>query len=324
MHLKPAISPARASEQAGQRTSATTLYSRRSILVCGATGLLACVHRDLAREHAHKQATWAEDALSRLESQTGGRLGVSVLDTETGMRFARRGGERFAMCSTFKALLAGLTLVRVDAGDEQLDAIVPIKRDDLLFWSPVTEKLVERGEKTTVQALCSATVRTSDNAAANLLLKRLGGPSGFTAGVRGWGDEVTRLDRYELELNENAPNDPRDTSTPDAMVDTLHKVLFGEGLTKASQQLLRGWMIGAKTGLKRIRAGLPGDWNAGDKTGTSSNNQSNDVAFAIPPGRKPLLIVSYLNVPEPMSKAMNAIHAEIGRISATFAGTVRT
>ena len=294
-------------------------HTRRSILFSGAAGLLACAHRDVDDStQTQAKSSGAEDAVSRLESRSGGRFGVSVLDLETGMRLSHRGGERFAMCSTFKALLAGLTLARVETGNERLDSVVPIKSDDLLFWSPVTEKLVDSGEAATVQALCSATVRTSDNAAANLLLKRLGGPPGFTAGVRAWGDEVTRLDRYELELNENAPNDPRDTSTPDAMVETLRDVLFGDALTKDSQQLLRSWMIDAKTGLRRIRAGLPGNWDAGDKTGTSSNNQSNDVAFALPPGRKPLLIVSYLNVPEPMSKATNAIHAEIGRISARF------
>ncbi|MEE2567630.1 class A beta-lactamase [Hyphobacterium marinum] len=249
-----------------------------------------------------------------IENRSGGRIGVAVLDTDTGRSAGHRADERFAVCSTFKWLLAAAVLRRVESGDERLDRLITYTADDLVFYSPVTEDHTDTGM--TVEALCSATVRTSDNTAANLLLDTMGGPDGFTAIVREFGDTETRLDRYEPEMNENLPGDPRDTSTPRAMLETMNRLLFGDVLSTESRELLRGWMIAASTGMRRLRAGLPDGWIAGDKTGTSSNDQSNDAAFAYPVSpeeRGPLLIVSYLNVPGPTERTTDAFHAEIAR-----------
>ncbi len=170
----------------------------------------------------------------------------------------------------------------------------------------------------TVAQLCTATLTTSDNTAANLLLDTLGGPVGFTQGVRGWGDTTTRLDRLEPGLNENKKGDPQDTTTPQAMIELMHQVLFGTVLSPASSLRLRDWMIATRTGSGRLRAGFGGAWSVGNRTGTSQNDQSNDLAFAVSksmammaPG--PLLIVSYANVPQPMSKGTDAVHQQVAR-----------
>lgn len=255
-----------------------------------------------------------------IENRSGGRIGIAVLDTGTGRSAGHRTDERFAMCSTFKWLLAAAVLRRVESGEETLSRVIAYTAEDLVFYSPVTEDNIATGM--TVEALCSATVRTSDNTAANLLLDTMGGPDGFTAIVRAFGDTVTRLDRYEPEMNENLPGDPRDTTTPQAMLETMNTLLFGNVLTAQSRELLRGWMIAATTGTRRLRAGLPDGWIAGDKTGTGMNDQSNDVAFAYPATpdeRGALLIVSFLNVPDPTERATDAFHAEIARaVTAEF------
>ncbi|MEO1567660.1 MAG: class A beta-lactamase [Pseudomonadota bacterium] len=253
------------------------------------------------------------DPIVDIADATGGRIGVAAVNLGTGERFTHRSDERHAMCSSFKWVLAALVLRRVEAGEEQLGREIAFSEDDLVSYSPVTEPNL--GGAMTVGELCAAAVSTSDNTATNLLLATLDGPAGFTAALRALGDTVTRLDRWEPDLNENAEGDPRDTTTPDAMVSLMAFMLFGEGLTASSQERLRGWMIDADTGLGRLRAGLPTDWIAGDKTGTSRNDQSNDVAFAIDPLGKtgPLLIVSFLNVPEPMSDERDHAHAAIAR-----------
>ncbi|MBV7255439.1 class A beta-lactamase [Pacificimonas sp. WHA3] len=248
-----------------------------------------------------------------LEARAGGRIGVAALDLEGSATIAHRGAERFAMCSTFKWLLGAFVLQRVEHGAEALDRVIMVEADDLVFHSPVTKPRAGQGMR--VDELVSATIQTSDNTAANLLLKDLGGPAGFTAMARDAGDAITRLDRLEPALNENVPGDPRDTSTPDAMVKIMAHMLFGGGLGAPSQAILQDWMVGAKTGLNRLRAGLPPTWISGDKTGTSDRNQSNDVAFAIPPAgstRGPVLLVSYLNVPNPMG--VDDVHADIAAI----------
>jgi beta-lactamase class A len=141
----------------------------------------------------------------------------------------------------------------------------------------------------------------------------VGGPPGFTEFLRQCGDTVTRLDRKEPELNTNLPGDERDTTTPRAMAHTMQTILLGDDvLSAASRERLIGWMKQATTGLARLRAGLPEDWIAGDKTGTGANGAANDVAIAWPPGRKPILIASYLSASGASSDALNAAHARIG------------
>jgi beta-lactamase class A len=256
-----------------------------------------------------------DSQFSEIEALTQGRIGVAAMNLSTNKSLSYRGNERFAMCSTFKWLLAALILEKTDQNLESLSRKIPFTEDDLVTYSPVTKPALAQGGLT-VEELCSAAVRTSDNTAANLLINSLGGPSGFTKRVRSFGDQVTRLDRVEPMLNENVPNDPRDTSSPIATQELMRILLFGTILTETSKDKLRGWMIAADTGLDRLRAGIPKDWIAGDKTGTAVRNQSNDVSFAISPQKDNgdqdiVLIVSYINAANPMSPQANAIHAKI-------------
>ena len=294
--------------------------SRRSFVIGSASlpWLAACSSDDeLDAEAAAERAAriqGAHTAIGYAESQNGGRFGVSAVNLATGETITHRGDERFAMCSSFKWLLAALVLQRVQAGDEALDRVIEFTEADMVSHAPVTQSALADGGLS-VEALCRGTVQTSDNPAANLLLRTLGGPEGFTAMLRADGETTTRLDRWEPELNENAEGDPRDTTTPNAMVSLMGYYLFGAGLSAEYQTLLKDWMIGSSTGLTRLRAGIEAPWASGDKTGTSSNNQSNDVAFAYKTAapNDPILISSYLNVADPMSEETNALHATIGR-----------
>jgi beta-lactamase class A len=141
-----------------------------------------------------------------------------------------------------------------------------------------------------VRELCDAAVRYSDNTAGNLLLADVGGPAGITAFARSLGDEVTRLDRTEPELNTAIPGDERDTTTPRAIATSLGALVLGDHLDPADRTLFTEWLVGNTTGATRIRAGLPPDWRVGDKTGTGSYATANDVAVAWPPGGAPVLV----------------------------------
>lgn len=253
-------------------------------------------------------------ALRALERESGGRLGVLVLDTGSGRRIAHRATERFRMCSTFKALLAGAVLAQVDKGTLRLDDRLPLTGKDLIAWSPVCETKVNAGTMT-VGELCAATISVSDNAAANLLLRRLGGPGALTAWLRSTGDGLTRLDRWEPELNEGPARDPRDTTTPEAMVTTLKGLLLGEVLTPASRTQLAAWMADCRTGDARLRAGLPKTWKVMCKTGTGEGI-ANHVAMAVPPGRPPVFIAAYLFKAKVNAERQNRILAEVARVAA--------
>lgn len=250
--------------------------------------------------------------LAALEKDRGGRLGVAVLDTATGERSGFRTDERFPMCSTFKFLLATEILQRVDRKEESLARAIAIPAKPLLSNSPLTEP--HAGESMTVADLCCAVLTRSDNTAANLLLKTVGGPEGLTAFARLIGDGVFRLDRWELALNEAIAGDPRDTTSPAAMITDLRSVLLGDVLSEESRKQLTTWMAANLTGLTQLRAGFPQDWQCADKTGSNGAHTTNDIAVLWPPRRAPIVIAAYITqCPGPESKR-RAMLAEIGRL----------
>ncbi|WP_298959949.1 class A beta-lactamase [uncultured Methylobacterium sp.] len=282
--------------------------TRRAVVIGAGLGLLP-------------RAAWADaaDALATLERKDGGRLGVAVLDTGSGRRLEHRADERFPLCSTFKAVAAAAVLARADAGEDSLERRIAYGPGDLLDYAPVTRERVKEGGMSLAD-LCAAAVVWSDNTAANLMLATFGGPEGLTAFIRRQGDAVTRLDRTEPTLNEAAPGDPRDTTSPAAMVGLLGRLLLGDALAPASRERLIGWMVASPTGAKRLRAGLPPDWVVGDKTGTGENGTANVVALVRRPNAPPLLAALYLTGSPATPDARNALHAEVGRlVAASFA-----
>jgi beta-lactamase class A len=294
----------------------TTRLTRRTILMHGIllfpAGLASRVAQTVpgGRGEPGKSGT---ERLRDLEKKSGGRLGVAVLDTESGATLAHRADERFPMCSTFKFLAAAAVLARVDRKEESLDRRISFGRADLLEYAPATTARVGEGGMT-VRELCDAAVTVSDNTAANLILATLAGPAGLTAFARSLGDKVTRLDRIEPMLNEAAPGDVRDTTAPSAMLHNLKELLLGKALAPASRDTLTAWLVANKTGNARLRAGFPAGWRVGDKTGSGSHGTTNDIAIVWPERRAAILIAAYLTETELASTAREGVLAEVGRI----------
>ncbi|MFF5468591.1 class A beta-lactamase [Streptomyces achromogenes] len=227
---------------------------------------------------AAPRAGQAEPAeLAELERRYGARLGVYARNVRTGRTVAHRAGERFAMCSTFKAFAAAAVLR--DHGDRApLDRVVYYPPRDILPNSPRTEENLETGMA--VEALCAAAIQYSDNAAGNLLLRELGGPAGLTRFLRSLGDTVSRLDRWEPELNTAVPGDVRDTTTPEAIAGSLERLTLGRALRRADRERFTGWLKGNTTSEQRFRKGLPSAWVVADKTGTGDYATANDIGVA--------------------------------------------
>jgi beta-lactamase class A len=227
-----------------------------------------------------------------IEQRTGARIGVAALDSGSGKRLDYRSEERFPMCSTFKFLAAAAVLKRVDDGQEKLDRFVSYGAKDILEYAPVTKAHLKEGGMT-VGALCKAAIEQSDNTAGNLLLDAIGGPVGLTNFARSIGDQMTRLDRKEPELNSAIPGDERDTTSPAAMCADMERLLQGNVLSESSRRQLEDWLQHNETGSLMIRAGVPKAWSVGDKTGRGENGATNDVAIVRPSGRPPILIAIY-------------------------------
>ena len=259
-------------------------------------------------------------ALAKLEQSTGGRLGVCAFDADTGRSAGLRADERFGLCSTFKLLLAAVILREADAGRLALDEVLEYGHDDLVPNSPVTEAELAAGGMR-IEALVHATQTTSDNLAANLLMKRLGGPAALTAKLREMGDPTTRLDRWEPMMNRVPPGEVRDTSTPRALAAIVARIFGDKLLSPASRQRLREWTIATTTGARRLRAGLPRDWTVGDKTGTGyapgMGNKTNDIAIIWRQDRAPVVVAAYYESPgyfERIRAEDEALLAQVGKL----------
>jgi len=232
------------------------------------------------------------DRIASIEAHSGGRIGVAALDTGSSKRLEYRPTERFPMCSTFKLLAAAAILQRVDRKQERLDRFVPYGEKDILEYAPVAKEHLKEGGMR-LGALCQAAIEQSDNTAGNLLLDAIGGPVGLTNFARSLGDQVTRLDRKEPELNSAITGDDRDSTTPASMQADLLRLLTGDALSQSSRQQLEDWLQGNTTGASMIRAGVPAIWKVGDKTGRCGNGATNDVAILRPPDRAPILVAIY-------------------------------
>ena len=293
--------------------------TRRNVLLGGlAMAGSACVPIEAST------ASRREAKLRIVEAEAGGELGVFALDTRTGLGLGHRQTERFGHCSSFKASLAAMVLQLDADGTISADEHVRWTREQLMSVSPFTTRRLEEGAS--LRELAEFTQKYSDNAAANILLAKLGGPQALTAFWRSMGDEISRLDRTEPELNQVPRGELRDTTTPRAMATTLARMLYGGGLAAEASEQLMLWMHDTPTGLRRVRAGLPEGWRAGDKTGTSTwpgmRSLYVDIGFIEPPGRAPLTFATYYRAPaahDGMDAASEAVLAQAGVIIARWA-----
>ncbi|APL93830.1 class A beta-lactamase SGM-3 [Sphingobium indicum] len=250
-----------------------------------------------------------------IETESGGRLGVALVDGKGALILGFNRDERFAMCSTFKAPLAAAVLAGAEGGKFGLEGQISFAKADLLDYAPVVRKNVKRG-RMSMEELAAAAVEVSDNSAANLLLPMVGGPEGLTRFIRAHDDMVTRLDRNEPSLNENAEGDERDTTSPAAMAGLMGRLIFRD-LAPESAGKLRGWLNASTTGANRIKAGLPKGWTSGSKTG-SCGTAYNDVALVKAPSGEEYILAIYLDRPTVDAKAAEAAIAETARAALDF------
>ncbi len=286
-------------------TDTTRRTVLRAALILPAIGLAGSVHA----------AADATQALADLERRAGGRLGVAAWRRGGANVIAWRGDERFPFCSTAKVMVVGTVLTQAARTPGLLDERVRYRKTDLVSWSPVTEQHVDDGM--TIADLCAAALQVSDNSACNFLLDRIGGPAAVTAFARRLGDTAFRLDRRETELNAAIPGDPRDTTTPRAMAQSLEALLLEEALAPDARRRLLDWMLANTTGKERIQAGFPADCRVADKTGTGAYGTTNDVGIVFPPQGQPVIVAVYYTG----SKTDSKVVADAAAIVARALGT---
>jgi len=304
------------------------MLSRRGLLISGGAALALGVSLSGCSEKVTHALGFAQRMIE-IQKRHGGRVGVSAL-TGTSSANAEASGslsiqstERFAMCSTFKWVLAAAILQQVDQGKRKVADPIKYSKKDLLDYAPVTTMHVAKGEMT-IGDLCAAAISLSDNTAANLLLPLIGGPAGLTSFVRSLGDTVTRFDRTEPALNSNIDGDEQDTTTPEAMSTLLRTVFTGTVLHPESLKLLKDWMVATTTGNARIRAGVPRGVVVGDKTGTGERNATNDVGIVWLPNKPPVFLSIYTSGGTLDADGRNQVIADITSLVFDTLGFIET
>jgi beta-lactamase class A len=289
---------------------------RRSLLLAAVSTPLVGACASLTTGSQRNSTAQAE--LAKLEASSGGRLGLAAIDTGSGVRLLYRADERFAFCSTFKVIAASAILKRSESEPGLLERRVAYTAQDLVNYSPITKPHMASGM--TVAELCAAAIDYSDNTAANLLMKILGGPQAVTAFARSIGNNTFRLDRWETELNTAIPGDVRDTSTPASMAHSLQQLALGDALAPSRREQLQAWLRANTTGAKRIRAGVPADWQVGDKTGTGDYGTTNDIGVVWRSSGAPLVVAIYFTQPRQDASPRDDVLASAARIVAGVLG----
>ena len=250
-------------------------------------------------------------AIPGIERAAGGPIGIALIDTGTGARFTHRADSRFPLCSTFKLLLAARLLHGAQSGLWAMNDRLAITRADMLNNAPFSEQRI--GGSASLLEMAEAVVVLSDNPAANLALARVGGPAAMTAWLRSIGDRITRLDRNEPEMNNEVPGDPRDTTTPAAMLATCRRLITAGPLNAANRAQLLAWMAASRTADTMIRAALPPGWLEANKTGAGSWHARNIVSIITPPNRPPIWLATYLFAAKSQLEERNRQFVPLGR-----------
>ncbi|MFB7674409.1 class A beta-lactamase [Kitasatospora purpeofusca] len=296
--------------------------SRRRILggiAAAATVTALSTGGRASAQEAHSQGGELADQFCALERSHSARLGVFAQDTVTGQTVAYRVDELFPMCSTFKTIAVAAVLRDLDRDGAFLARRLHYTTKDVTEagYAPITGLPANLESGMTVEELCAAAIRYSDNAAANLLLRELGGPEAITRFCRSIGDRVTRLDRWEPALNSAEPGRLTDTSSPHALGRTYARLALGAALEPADRQRLTGWLLTNTTGTNRLRAGLPPTWHVAEKTGTGSYGTTNDVGVAWRPDGRPIVVAVLSTKHIANAPADEPLIAETARIVAT-------
>lgn len=275
----------------------------RRAFACICSAVLACLATSPAL------ADWDRGKLDAgirtIEQGTKGRLGVGLIDLKDRSRWSYRGAEPFPLQSVFKLPLAIGVLQAVEAGRLKLDQTITVTRSDLsLYHSPLARAFKGARNDYTLGDLLARSTIASDNTAADLLLRLIGGPQALTALLRDGGVAGISVDRYERVFQPEilglpgygwdqqidtaqfyaaiqaipaaerrkrlaaTLTDRRDAATPDASIAFLEGLARGTWLRDpAHNALVERLATESKTGPKRIKAGLPAGARFAHKTG---------------------------------------------------------
>lgn len=272
----------------------------KSILVLGLLLALPLV--------AMPKADW-QQAITQQEQKLKADIGVALLAADGNILFEYQGNRAFPLNSTHKAFVCGIALDLTENNALSLTKKLPITPKDIVNYSPITQHKTAMN----LTALCSAAVSYSDNTAANLIVKQIGGVKAVSDYFKRQGLTQTRLDRLEPDMNRDNLKKGLDLTTPIEAAQLLHQFIFGALLNDTSKMQLTQWMLDDQVANDLLRSTLPQGWKIADKTGAGSDGARSIISvFWKPDGSAYLLSIYLTNTQATMAQRNQAI-AEIGK-----------
>ena len=293
--------------------SATVPLTRRTLLAASSAVLVGTALPSLDPTVA--AATGRVDSdVAALEPRHDRTVAVYARNLRSGRTLAHRPDRAMPMCSLFKVIaVAGVLRGELVVPDRRvLERPVHLPPAALVENSPFLAECFAGGRVPTVAELCRAALQRSDNTAGNALLSLIGGPAGLTRVARRLGDGVTRLDRWEPELNSAEPGRRTDTSSARAIGETYAALLLGRALPAPARQQLRDWMLGNTTSGARLGKAMPPGWRLADKTGAGAYGVVNDAGVAWAPDGTPILLSVLTRSDDSAASYDNQLIAEVG------------
>ncbi|MDP3269525.1 MAG: class A beta-lactamase [Legionella sp.] len=268
----------------------------------------------VAQKNSHQSTASIQQKLAELENSSGGRIGIYAINTANGTHLQYHANERFPMGCTSKVIGVATILNKSVSDSSLLSQKVSYTKKDLTNWNPITEKHLATGM--TVSELCSASISYSDNAAMNLLVKKMGGLEQINVFARSIHNDSFRQDNgWPEEALSGGQGNLNDSSTPKAMAESLQKLAFTDALAKPQRELLVSWLKATTTGDFRIRAGVPKGWVVADKTGTGSTyGTTNDIGIIWPPKCAPIVVAVYYTSNDKKAVKREDVVASVTRI----------
>ncbi len=291
--------------------------------------------------------------LASLGRSFHGRVGIAVEDVSQEWSVSYDGARFYPQQSVSKLCTAIAVLGAVDAGRLQLTDPVLVRREDMsVFHQPIQARLTDAGFQTDVGDLLIDAIADSDNAADDILIRKVGGSEAVQAAVsaRELGDIRCGPEEHLLESRiaglawrpdyafgqafwtardaldpalrarklQAYLDDPEDGATPLALAHLLARLKRGELLSAASTERLLATMALTRTGPKRLPAGLGPGWTIAHKTGTGQDlgtlaTGNNDVGLVTAPdGRSFAVVVMIASTHEPVPERQRLMAAVAG------------
>jgi beta-lactamase class A len=224
------------------------------------------------------------------------------------------------MQSVFKLPLALTVLHLVEQRELSLDQAVRFLPQDRILphvYSPLQDEYPDAAVTVPLHELLRLAVSLSDNVAADILLRLVGGPKAVNTYIAALGIKGFNLQDNEAVLHHEVSAQYRNWLEPAGAVQLLRRISDDSPLSRAHTDLLLAWMTPAVR-TNRLEGALPSGVRVAHKSGTSGVDNgvahaTNDIGLILLPDGRRIAIAVFVTDSTADQDTREKVIARIGR-----------